>query len=350
MVRWVLIMMATAALWWAPAAAAGTAEVIPLSVDCPTAAVCHAVSYRSDNREGGYHAVTRDGGRTWRNRPIALAGIGQLHQISCPTADVCVAAGSRGVNSHTGSSAYIAIRTTDGGRSWEERALPVPDDTTTGSLSCPAADRCVIATSRGAVVSTDGGETWTLTFKFRARGFPMVQCPTQKVCWIVDTRTYRSVDGGTTWKNVGQFRPQQTRAFACLSASECLVTGMPRGENQGAVFRSSDRGRTWQTTRFYEDIDDEPPHDVACAGSTCVIVTQSIQPPVHHSRVLVTHDRGRTWRQAGRTSFGYPHAVSCPTARRCVALGGLLQKHTFRIAAAFTRNGAKSWTTASVTS
>jgi photosystem II stability/assembly factor-like uncharacterized protein len=148
------------------------------TISCPSPRQCWAV--------GDLVAlVTANGGRTWRDQPLA----GVLQAIDCPTKQMCVVTS---VGSGTTSTSYSPVHLTrNGGRTWLSPPSPVEKAVLTG-VSCPTSSECVAvgSDSHGAVVlaSFDGGRRWsvqTVAHSVQAVSYDTVRCAKPRHCVIL---------------------------------------------------------------------------------------------------------------------------------------------------------------------
>ncbi len=297
----------------------------------------------------GIALVSRDGGRTWAERPVAS---GELEGLDAVGADAAVAWGPQ----------TIAI-TTDGGASWDTPALPGPGDLIWVSFASPTDGWAAMqgACPHGlqctqALFSTgDGGASWR---EIAVAGPYPVQASSAARFGITGGGRYlgdgqgwidaggpgerRTADGGRTWLPV----PAAEAVPALLSATPGsaawgLADGPLHAEatvSPTLVLRTADGWRTWTV-----------------AGNTPVVATQLRASPgtpgmlwaigaprpnlAGDADVLTSADGGRTWttRAAPGLSF-FAVAPTGPSAALAVAAtrGG-----TFEIVA--TRDGGRTW-------
>jgi photosystem II stability/assembly factor-like uncharacterized protein len=237
------------------------------------------------------------------------------------------------------------VFTTDGaGTAWRQVAAP-PGVLAIGSVVCPARSECTVVVNDGAAVwsarSTDFGGTWQRLGNLPAGfvGTDVMSCTEGGPCLIggyVPTGTGHgtgavalSADGGQSWALASV--PSGTGLLqdaACLSASACLAVGSTSTTVSdvvpapGQLLRSKDGGHTWAAAAA-------PPvagYGIACPSArVCALVgtTWTGNPAVGSGAVAQSRDGGATFKESTSAYVPFPlTAVDCPTAARCVAVGG----------------------------
>ncbi len=115
---------------------------ILLSLACPGVSTCYAIS----PQQGASRVfVTTDAGRTWRAESVP-ANVGGLNAISCSTVSRCTAVGSKKPGPIRAKNSFLTINsivlaTTDGGRTWVEKTVPVATQGLT-RITCPSQTTC----------------------------------------------------------------------------------------------------------------------------------------------------------------------------------------------------------------
>lgn len=260
--------------------------------------------------------------------------------MTCPSESTCYAL----VN---GKGGFLSYKTSDGGSSWSRLPVP-PGITIANQFSCPTASTCFVAgnqTSSGSVqnvllMTTDGGETWTIKpFLVRGGG---IDCPSPTTCMaIVDGSNYQrgtdtvpheyvywSTDAGTSWREVSDVPSGLLPSLDCPTATTCI--GLAYNYPSTAPFieslRTTDGGHTWHYTRLRlrGNAFDAP----SCSDANhCVAIAQTV--PVPNSRMqghlvaLTSTNGGRTWQThslpADVSTDGVVAGLSCPTDAQCWA-------------------------------
>lgn len=180
---------------------------------------------------------TDDGGQTFRRLPYTSNERGcarPLRGISFPTTAVGYLLPSQGG----------LLRTTDGGRSFSQRALPggggIPN-----ALMFRSVNEGLLVTSGGDIFrTTNGGNSWTREFDGGRELRALLYTNAQAVV-VGDGGTFLvSEDGGDTWTqpaaDPGAPSPPDDTFYdvSCGSATVCLATGR-------TVYRTADGGRSF---------------------------------------------------------------------------------------------------------
>ncbi|WP_293906719.1 YCF48-related protein [Phenylobacterium sp.] len=260
----------------------------------------------------GTHATTLDGGRTWRLTRIA--GTEALDFRGLAVLDARTALLMSAGDAPAGQARLY--RTADGGASWSQ------------------------------VYSTEipGGFLDTLRFWDRSHGLVLGD-PIDGAWFLL-----RTSDGGRTWTRVKATLPplQPGEAAFAASNSALILSGRAGawiatgGGSHGRIFRSTDRGRTWQAADT--PIDGGPTGGVfgglALGREGGVIVGGDHKDELRAAPSLaVTADGGRTWTVAPRS--GTPRlleSVGRLNARTLIAVGPR--------GTAFSTDDGRSWSQA----
>jgi photosystem II stability/assembly factor-like uncharacterized protein len=180
----------------------------------------------------------------------------------------------RGLSAVSASTAWASglgtvLRTTNGGATWQNVTPPETSTLLFRDVEAFDANKAVILAigpgeASQVYVTSDGGQTWTQTFVNddpnafydcmaffdRDRGLALSD-PVDGEFRIISTR-----DGGASWSVVdADMPPALTNEFAFAASGQCIVTVGGRdaffgtgGAEVARVFRSSDRGRSWQVS------------------------------------------------------------------------------------------------------
>jgi photosystem II stability/assembly factor-like uncharacterized protein len=261
------------------------------------------------------------------------------------------------------------VRTTDGGATWKVGSIAGKDSLDLRDIHAFDASTAVAISAGPAeegkaeiLRTTDGGATWTTTYKTDIKGvfFDAISFWDKKHGIVqsdpVDNKLFllTTNDGGATWTRVDPAGiPAMLEGEAAFAASgTCLtVQGSSNawiatgGAAVARVFRSTDRGRTWQVSAT-------PLHsgDGGAAGAFSVAFADAkrgvivggnySRPRVSYVNVALTDDGGATWREpTGATPPGYLSAVTYLDGKRDLIAVGL-------VGTATSSDGGNSWTMA----
>lgn len=278
------------------------------SVSCMTARHCEAVGALVTAHGAQLPLAEQWSGGHWRRQAVpAPAGgaLPELSGVSCSAARSCEAVGSYGVR-RGGSFDTVALAMAWNGVTWRLQAMPGPansPDVEARAVSCPSASFCEAV---GAYASAAG---------------PLL--PLAEV-W-----------NGSSWQ-VQQLPRQagaQLSGVSCLTATFC--------EAVGSGFSSSKEAMTWNGTSWAGQFTPVPAHrlGIAFGGASCVSVNrcQAVGYSVANGGelpptfTLAELWDGRDWAvQPTPGPKGMPAlaAVSCDSARACMAVGGTFDPTT----------------------
>jgi photosystem II stability/assembly factor-like uncharacterized protein len=260
-------------------------------LDCPTATTCYFIDYGpglgSGQPPGGLE-VTHDGGQTWQRSPVPDTAF--LTGIGCVGADDCMSA-----SSWPGNQLQF-FATSDGGQSWSATNNPdVPSTVQVRAISCPTAADCIALgldesdQSSYAMVTTDDGQTWTVT-----------RLPAGFVAQALD----------------------------CPDPDNCVAGGYTQQPSQsvsGAILYSSDGGSTWALATLTAGSGSQPGGYGGVASISCADATNCTAATLRGTKdsttqVLVSSDGGASWSQApasGLPGQFMPRQISCPYSAAC---------------------------------
>jgi photosystem II stability/assembly factor-like uncharacterized protein len=248
----------------------------PSDAACPFSV--SALSFPSTNvgyllLSDGNVVSTADGGRTFSRKTAVPGGGGPAPDLLCTTDTVCVAAtptgtiqrttdgggswtqvGSAGVALHgleaVGTTLYAVgnnlkvLKSTDGGLTWEAKAVTGTPPGNMTSIRCATEVACLISTEAGNQVlhTADGGGTYSSVAPSSDPVFAVdFASGTRVVAAGALGSAAVSDDGGTNWRTVGG---RIAGSFSVLhAASDTLAYA---GGSNGVLARTLDSGRTWR--------------------------------------------------------------------------------------------------------
>jgi photosystem II stability/assembly factor-like uncharacterized protein len=236
------------------------------------------------------------------------------------------------------------IRTVDGGKSWKVIAVPGAEKLDFRDIEAFDANIAYILSigngeSSRIYKTTDGGTTWKQQFtnKNEKAFFDAIACWDAKNCIAISDPVdghyvLISTSDGENWKPiVSNKMPAAKDGEAAFAASgTCLIVNgkndvfLVSGGNDARVFRSTDRGVTWDVA--------ETPITKGTPGSGIfsiafrnalhgVVVGGNYEKPTESKMNLAfTSDGGKTWRD-GEGITGYRSAVTYIDDRTMIAVG-----------------------------
>ncbi len=246
------------------------------------------------------------------------------------------------------------LRTVDGGTTWEVGAVAGAEKLDFRDVEAfDAKTAYVLSIGNGEdsriYKTINGGKTWKLQFKnTNAKAFfDAIACWDKNNCIAMSDPVgnkfvlINTTDGGATWKPMDtKDMPATKNGEAAFAASgTCLITQgknnafIVSGGTDARVFRSTDRGKTWNVS--------DTPIVKGTAGSGIfsiamfdakngVIVGGNYEKPVEtaSTNLAVTNDGGQTW-TAGRGLSGYRSGVAFINKRELIVVGsnGLDRSH-----------------------
>jgi photosystem II stability/assembly factor-like uncharacterized protein len=218
-----------------------------------------------------------NGGRSWTKRQ----GSGITALMIGPAGDWLYA--------NTSSQGFL--RSSDLGISWRA-VLGMPKTSTVYDLAFDPADSSAVyaATGDGLYRSRDKGATWQkITAVALAGKISQVEIQGSRILAAARPGIFHSSDGGTTW-TFGGGPPQSRGEVVALAASpDAAFAGTWQPNELGSVYRSIDRGATWQ-----------PAQQGFAAVSINALAVAPSDPDVLYAvagwtDVYRSLDRGATW-------------------------------------------------------
>jgi photosystem II stability/assembly factor-like uncharacterized protein len=232
------------------------------------------------------------------------------------------------------------IRTVDGGKTWDVRNIPGSDNLDFRDVEAFDANTAYVLSigngeSSRIYKTTDGGKNWNEQFRNKnAKAFfDAIACWDKNNCIAVsDPVDHKFVlietkDGGSSWTPIDTSKmPAAKDGESAFAASgTCLITQgndnafLVTGGNAARVFRSADRGHTWQVadTPIVSGSSGSGIFSIAMRDSKDgVIVGGNYEKPSDVSKnIAFTRDGGVTWTAMGfvqgyRSGVAYIHAAN----------------------------------------
>jgi photosystem II stability/assembly factor-like uncharacterized protein len=257
----------------------------------------------------------------------------------------------RGLSAISGNVAWTSgslgtvLRTVNGGYEWHSVGPPGTEALQFRDIEAFDADNAVIlsigpGTDSRVYVTSDAGQHWTLTFQnpdpnafydcitfFDRRHGLGLSDPVDGKFRIIATD-----DGGLSWHVVAADMPPALEGeFAFAASGQCLVSAGPRrawfatgGGAEARVFRSDDRGQTWQVSStpipsspsagiFALAFRDQR-HGLAVGGDFAA-------PTVAPDHLALTKDGGVTWQLAADAPNEYRSGATWVTGQDAIVVG-----------------------------
>jgi len=270
---------------------------------------------------------------SWQLTPTGSTA--RLRGLSAVSAEVAWASGSGGT----------VLRTIDAGATWQSVGPPGTSTLQFRDIEAFDANDAVIlsigeGTDSRIYVTSDAGQHWTLafmntdpaafydcmTFFDRKRGLALSD-PVGGFFRILATE-----DGGRTWSVVDtEMPPALPGEFAFAASGQCLVSEHGHtawfatgGGAQARVFRSDDRGQTWEVSAT-------PIHSGPSAGIFALAFRDQqhgiavggdfLLPTSSPDAFAVTSDGGRTWQLVNDAPDEYRSGAAWVNGHTAIAVG-----------------------------
>jgi photosystem II stability/assembly factor-like uncharacterized protein len=254
-----------------------------------------------------------DGGSTWSRKPLAGVTQADLASIRCANQTTCLAATiQRG----------RVLRTTDGG---ETATSVVPSTDPTYAVEFASGTRAVAVGGLGsAETSNDAGASWTAVGGRIAASFSILEAASSEVAYAGGSQGVlaRTADGGHSWTNVSPPTPEAVGDISAPSATRLFVQAagtLHRSDNGGESYRLLDVGPQFVPLDVAAATPDQlvvvgargvrrsvdggetfvavSDRDLRGANLTAADVAGSALVAHGRSRLLVSPDRGASWRR-----------------------------------------------------
>ena len=243
---------------------------------------------------------------------------------------------------------------------WHKQS--VDTDASFRGLSVVDADVVWASGTGGTVVRTeDGGDTWHVMTVPGAEklDFRDIEAFDAKTAYILsignggDSRIYKTADGGKTWNM--QFKNENPKAFfdaiACWNSRMCLAMSDPV-DGKYLLIRTTD-GKTWTPVDTAKMPAAEAGEASFAASGTCLIATGKrtafLVTGGAVARVFRSEDRGQTWNVAKApivkgTSGSGIFSIAMHDKKNGIVVGGNYEKPSATDSlAAVTRDGGRTW-------
>jgi hypothetical protein len=302
-----------------------------LAISCPTPSTCEGVS--ENNHDYPTTMRSTNGGKTWSLKVLPVKEAQYLGTVVCQSAKVCQAGG-------TTEAGPAVLRTTNGGASWKPETLPTGlSDGYITSLSCPSASVCTAIDPNGFMRTTDSGAKWAQeALATGVTGVTVLSCPNRLACVAAGSNAQGQLalhtnNAGVKW--VSDALPSglsQLDAIACRSTKVCESGGL------GGTARTTDGGASWaqQSVANYSDYGID---SIACSS---VQVCEAGDGGA--SAVLYTVNGGSTWAASttfppslGRNPFV---GLACSSASSCL---GVIENGAAGSDVLHTKDGGHIW-------
>jgi photosystem II stability/assembly factor-like uncharacterized protein len=277
-------------------------------------------------------------GYAWQDTPTGSAA--RLRGLSAVSATTAWASGSLGT----------VLRTTDRGATWEEVGPPGTTNLQFRDIEAFDADHAVIMSISATdpptpsefriYVTSDGGQTWTLTFQ-NQEPTAFYDCITffdkKRGLALSDPiggrfRIIATEDGGLSWHVTGtDMPPALPGEFAFAASGQCLTSDHGHrawfgtgGAAEARVFRSDDRGETWTVTST-------PMHSSPTAGIFALafrgqqhglaVGGELLAPTASPDNFARSDDGGGSWNLLPAAPTEYRSGVTWVNGRTAIAVG-----------------------------
>ena len=305
-------------------------------VSCRSSSACVAVgAYPSGHAQ--IPLVERWDGRTWSSQRIPLSSLesgpgvdGSITGVSCASARFCLAVGS--VSFERSSDQYV---TQPFAERWNGSRWSIQHIQLETSVSCASRVTCVAV--GGANASIWGGKRWTSSI-VGVSALSGVSCTGVRICMAVGDGTVAARWNGSVWST----RParQEIGAFssgldgvACASAVACVAVGSTSGSTGNGPLAELWNGVVWSiratpspvgaTMGQLDAVSCPSPRDCVAVGGFTNSVLGSIG---NLSMPLAEVWDGATWSlqrmpSPDGASGSWLNGVSCTSATACTAVG-----------------------------
>ncbi len=287
-------------------------------VSCWSATACDAVGINTNSEDEIIGLVERWNGSGWevQSTPKSTGATeDNLESVACRSASECEATGYAEV----AEGKHVTLAERWNGTAWAVQSTPTQGNTSNlVSVSCSSASECVAS---GVSLSSSGKQS------------ALVELWNGKEWKILTTAMLPKEDERSWFESV-----------SCSSSKHCIAVGLAVTTLNGIVpLAESYNGSTWtvQSTPTPENSLEAQLSGVSCsATSACTAVGEYYSSTEKAYRALIERYNGTSWQlQESPSPVGKPapkeshwslHAVSCPTASSCTAIGSYAESASAR--------------------
>ena len=184
------------------------------------------------------------------------------------------------------------LRSEDGGQTWQFISAGSPAPIVSALAASDAANLFAGTSEDGVFVSRDGGRNWARwnfgLLDWHIFSLASVRSPNGKITILsgVESGLFSSVNNGRTWREVDF--PEDMGAVLALGVDQDTdESPVFAGTEQGALFRSQDRGLSW--AKIAEGVFDDEISALIVSGASILAASGE------HMRI--SHDCGDTWKE-----------------------------------------------------
>jgi photosystem II stability/assembly factor-like uncharacterized protein len=231
---------------------------------------------------------TSDGGRTWASRVEDSEAKKTFFSLEFVTGQTGFIFGAQ--RSGTDHSPLI-LRTSDGGKSWQDTLIKVESQVTNAALLLHGASFCDpqvgwAVGSNMIVRTTNGGQTWATQRSNNQEVLFSVACLSPNRAWAVGQNglILYTLDGGNTWARQASGTTDNLTRVRAVGDDLWVVGGMA---GRGVLLRNRGAAANWQSQSF--DIP-EALFDIYVSGTDGWIVGAN-------GTIVQTTDGGQTWKR-----------------------------------------------------
>lgn len=238
------------------------------------------------------------------------------------------------------------IRTVDGGKNWNVTQVPDADKLDFRDIEAFDANTAYILSIGNGDLSriyktTDGGKTWALQFQNTTEKafFDAIACWDKDNCIAMSDPVDKfflliaTTDGGKSWNKIDGVKvPELKYGEAAFAASgTCLITQnkniafIVSGGVDAHVFRSTDRGKTWDSSKpqFTSGTSGSGIFSIAMwdTNNGVIVGGNYEQPDQNKANLAFTNNGGSGWTMMERGLAGYRSGVAYVDKNTIVAVG-----------------------------